>query len=73
MTNKDKEKLLPPVGYEFALGPYLFRVVYVNAGKMRFSAVLRGMLQEEPQKGDGHGGDDVDQDSDDCGADKGGS
>jgi len=45
-TNKDKARWLPPIGFEFNLGPYVFRVTYVNAGRMRFTAKLLGMLEE---------------------------
>jgi len=42
LTNDEKAKILPPEGYVFVLGPYVWRVTYRNLGKLRFTATLTG-------------------------------
>ncbi len=47
LTNKQKEQLMPPTGHEIALGPFVYKIISVNIGKLRFSAELRGVMEEK--------------------------
>jgi hypothetical protein len=38
---------MPPTGYEFVLGPFVYKVTYVSAGKLRFSAELSGVKEDK--------------------------
>lgn len=51
-TNKEREGALPPIGYEFPLGPYLWRVTYINAGKLRFTAKMVGLIKQNEKVGE---------------------
>ena len=43
-SSKLKERLLPPTtGVMFAIGPCVFKVGYINAGKMQFSSNFYGL------------------------------
>ncbi len=47
-SNKLKARLLPPVvGLAFPIGPFYFKVNYLNAGKMQFSAEFYGIKVPE--------------------------
>lgn len=47
-SSKLKERLMPPkVGAMFAIGPFIFRVGYINAGKLQFSSEFYGLKLPE--------------------------
>ena len=46
LPNKSKQEFLPPVGFEFQLGPYIYKVTIHNVGQMRFTAKLSDVVVE---------------------------
>jgi hypothetical protein len=46
MANKQKEAFLPPIGFEFQAGPYIYKVTYHNVGDARFTAKLHDVIVE---------------------------
>jgi hypothetical protein len=46
LPNKMKENFLPPVGLEFQIGPYVYKVSIQNVGDMRFTAKLHDVVIE---------------------------
>lgn len=47
-SSKLKERLMPPkTGAMFAIGPFVFVVGYINAGKMQFSSNFYGLRINE--------------------------
>lgn len=46
LSNKHKEAFLPPVGSQFRIGPYIFKVSIQNVGQLRFTANLVDVVIE---------------------------
>lgn len=46
LPNKNKKAFLPPEGFEFQIGPFIYVVSSVNVGDMRFSARIHDFIVE---------------------------
>jgi len=46
VPNELKANFLPPVGTEFRMGPYVYKVAIHNVGDMRFTARLHDVIVE---------------------------
>lgn len=46
LPNKSKEQFIPPVGFTFRHGPYVYRVAATNVGQLRFTAKLHDVVVE---------------------------
>lgn len=47
LTAKEKEAFLPPIGGEFWMGPFKFRVKVTNPSQLRFTASLSDVRVEK--------------------------
>jgi len=50
LPNKKKQALLPKVGAPVILGRAVYRVSYVNEGRLRFTATLTGIKKKEEEE-----------------------
>ena len=52
---KDKQQFMPPAGLKLQAGPYIYKIGFVNAGQLRFTAklcdvIIEGVNDGKPEK-----------------------